>query len=290
MKRSLAMTLPAFAGMTGILCAFTLILQAESKQKSFGEEPLAMTLEAYVTTVLKQSDRALTAFNNYENAVFSNKVSYRQTRLPQLNVTSSASKSKTNRDEVITELNQAQGQATLSQPLYPTGARLSATVSETATLSESRGNESNAYTRPAYSASITQPLFLFVGNADWRTWKRAKASYDIAKENFKRELLSIENAARSRYYNVLLKAAQLDVEKAKLESSKRATKITEALVNAGRLAGIELTRSETRLKKDQRRLVGVASGIGLQVVPQRRLGQGDGVRQPLGPEFVVSAH
>jgi outer membrane protein TolC len=217
-----------------------------------------LSIDDYVRTVLKQGDRALTAYNNYENSTLNYKVAFRQMWLPTMSVASEVSRDRSEVKTDVTDVTKgesASGSATLAQPLFVTGGRLSATYSDSTSRTEiSTGIISHSYTRPSYTASFTQPLFLFVGNSDWRSWKRTKLSFDIASDNYKREMQSIENEARSKYYDVLLKEAQLDVEKTKLEASRRGHRITKALVEGGRLAGIELARSDVRLQRDIRRM------------------------------------
>ncbi len=60
--------------------------------------------------------------------------------------------------------------------------------------------------------------------------------------------------ARNLYYTVLLRLAQLGVQKKKLVSAQEVERITRALVNAGRLAPIELNRTEIRLHNQERSL------------------------------------
>ncbi len=227
---------------------------ALADEKGLRSPPITfLTIDDYVRLVLNQSDRAMTAYNNYENSVFDYKISFRQLALPSLTVASEVSRNKTDVNSAVTRGESAQGSAALNQPLFLSGGRLSANYSESVSRSEDSTVIGHSYARPTYSASYAQPLFLFVGNPDWRSWKRTKLSFDIATDSYKREVQSIENEARAKYYDVLLKTAQLDVEKIKLESSRRAHGITKALLEAGRLAGIESTRSTLRLQQDIRR-------------------------------------
>lgn len=220
----------------------------------YGAVAQKITIDQFVDLALKQSDDVRVARNNFENSVNSFKSAYRSSRLPQADVSASLSKSKSDVDRSITRGENSEGSLTVSQPFYPTGASLSGTVSESTSRSESLGLISRSDTKPRYSASLNQPIFLFQGNNNWRSWKRSRINYEIAEDNYRRNLQQIRNSARSQYYNILLRQEQLKVEEFKLESSERAHKITEALVNAGRYAGIELSRSEVRLNRDRRRL------------------------------------
>ena len=215
---------------------------------------LKLTMDDYVWMVLKQGDEARSAANSFKNSQISRSLTSRSLLAPTVSVGSSVNKARTDTDSVFVENESAQAQATLAQPLLLSGGRLSATYSNTTERSETNFNVvTHSSQRPAYSASLSQPLFLFVGNSDLREWKRARIAYDIAVEGYRRELQSIENGARARYYDLLLKAAQLEVEKTKSVASRRSHEITRALVAAGRLPGIELSRSNLRLQQDLRR-------------------------------------
>lgn len=215
---------------------------------------LSLTVDEYVNQVMAKGERAQTAFKNFENTSLNYKVSYRNSRFPKMFADSSLTKGKSEVDAVKTYSDSASGGLSLSQPFYLTGGKISANYNQNSNYSDSLGVQSRTRLNPSYSASFTQPLFIFVGNSDWRNWKRTEISYQIAKENYQKELQTIENDARVLYYDVILKKAQLEVEKVKYESSKRANGITKTLVEAGRLAGIELSRSDINLQKDSRRL------------------------------------
>lgn len=214
-----------------------------------------LTIEDYVKRVMSMGDEAITLLNNYENASLNYRASYRQSRFPSATLTSSVGKDKSDVNENITRTEQASGSASLSQPFYLTGAQLSAGVTQNFRLSKSSHTfETRSFTRPEYNFSLTQPLYLFSGNTVWRSWTRSQISYDIARDNYQRDVQQLEMRARTAYFNVILKREELDVERIKLESSKRSLEVTRALVNAGRLAGIELSRSQINMQRDVRRL------------------------------------
>jgi len=214
----------------------------------------SLTIEDYVKVVFTQGDAAKTAYNNFENDTFSNKVAYRQTRLPQLRVDSDLGKSKRSVDGDITRNKTSDGSATLSQPFYPTGADISARMRGTTSRSENGDVVTRSDVKPSYDVTLRQPINVFVGNDTKRSWKRSSISYAINEDSYRRTLQTIQNRARSLYYAVLLRREQKDVEKGKLASSRKAFKITKAMVKAGRYAGVELSRSETRLLRDKRRV------------------------------------
>ena len=214
-----------------------------------------LSLEGYVRVVLKQSDRSLVAYNNFQNSTLSLGITSRSLLAPSLDIESQVTRNRTDVNSNVTTSENAAGAATLSQPLFLSGGRLSASYGQSTSRFETDPSiVSHSYTRPAYSASLTQPIPIFVGNSDLRSWKRARTSYDIAQNSYRREMQSIESDARAQYYDLLLKDAQLDVELVKSKSSRRAHEITKALVDGGRLPGIELARSNLRLQQDIRRL------------------------------------
>ncbi len=222
------------------------------------DTPQKLTIDNFVAIVLSQGDRALTAFNTFENATLSSKVSYRQTRLPQLSATSSFNAAREDVSSVVTRNKSATGATVLSQPVYPLGGDLSLRMEKTESQA---GINDWTGVDPTYSAALTQPVPLFVGNTKWRAWRRSSIAYALAQESYRREVQSIEKEARSKYFDVLLQLKTLDVEKAKLESSQRMHNIVEAMVDAGRYAGIELARSKTRLQTDRRRIENATTSL-----------------------------
>lgn len=217
------------------------------------EKPV-LTIEGYVRLALRQGDRVRTAYNNFKNATNSYRIAYRASRLPAATVASTLSKEKTEVASAKTETETSLGTLTLAQPLYPTGAELSASASQSTSKAETADDVTRSDIKPSYSATLNQPLYLFVSNSAWQSWKRSRVSYEISEDTYKRELQSIRNEARQLYFDVLLKREQLQVEAEKLKASQQSHLITEALVKAGRYAGVELSRSEVRLQRDKRRM------------------------------------
>src|SRR5205814_455606 len=102
--------------------------------------------------------------------------------------------------------------------LLPTGTALSTT---------GKYDDSN---KPGFTASVTQPIYLFVKNSVMRTRRRAQLSYENSKDSFESGLLSIRTQARSFYYDVMLKEESIKVEGRKIASSKALNDVTAALV------------------------------------------------------------
>lgn len=244
----------AFKNKTLVLIMAVFLATSSLPAAQVASSSLALTLEDYVTLAMKQGSRVMTAYNNFENQTLGYKISYRQSRLPQLTASGSLNKSKSDLSSVITRREEASGSVSMAQPVYLSGANLSVSASETTTREEDVLGESHNFTKPAYQASLSQPLFLFTGNSAWRQWLQTKIGYRIAADQYRDELRGIENEARAKYYAVLLNKEQVEVERLKLESSRRARAIATALVKAGRYAGIELSRSDVKYQLDVRRL------------------------------------
>lgn len=216
---------------------------------------IPLGLEDYVRIVLKQSDRAIVAYNTFRNSQIFYGIASRDQFGPSLNLTSDLKKTNSELNATTTTTEEASGSAALSQPLFLSGGRLSAAYTLYTDRTETDPSiVSHGYVRPAYSFTVIQPLFLFVGNPALRSWKRSRLAIDIAGDTYRRDMQVIENDARSTYYDLLYKRAQLEVERSKSESSTRAHEVTRALVDGGRLPGIELARSNLRLQQDVRRL------------------------------------
>ena len=213
-----------------------------------------LTIEDYVHRVLTGSDRAVIARNTIEAARFTRNAAYGSSRGPSVTVGSTGTLSRTDSADVVTRTGTVEESASLVQPLYLTGARLSASILHSRESSDVAGVQTDTLHRPSYQVDLDQPLPLFVGNPSWRQWRRDLATYDVSRLTARRELQQIESDARALYYDVLLKTAQLAVEEARFDDSQRARGITAALVRAGRQAGVELSRANTRLRQAGRRV------------------------------------
>jgi outer membrane protein TolC len=203
----------------------------------------ALTINDYVKTALRQGDHTLVVNNQFQNNLFNYKIGYRSLRLPSLTAGSQFTYNAYDNSHLFSDGNAANGTLSLNQPFYPTGGLI------TAALLKEEGNA-----EPVYTAGLSQPLFVFKGNESWRTWRRDVIAFTNAKESYDFDLMSIEMEARGHYYDVVLEREKLAVQRTKLESTKRGYEITKALVNAGRLAGIELSRYDLRLQQDIRDL------------------------------------
>ncbi|MBI2915410.1 MAG: TolC family protein, partial [Elusimicrobia bacterium] len=109
-------------------------------------------------------------------------------------------------------------------------------------------------TLPSFSASYKQPLHIFIRNQKWRSWKKNNISYTSSKNSFSRDIQNLEVEARSLYFDTLVTLSKTEVERQKLKSSKILLSITQALVEAGKTAPVELTRAQINYKLDERRV------------------------------------
>jgi outer membrane protein TolC len=182
-------------------------------------------------------------------------------------LTARANDTRTTSDDDLgtqTDVESRDGSLALEQPLL-TGTRLSLASGWTHgdTDTDVFGAHTRSLTRdyPAWQASVNQPLFLFVRNPSLRTKREADLQWDSAQDSFRNEQLAIRFDARSLYYDVLLKDATLAVEKKKLESSELVQRTTNALVRAGKLANVELTRARIRAQRDRRRIANAESAL-----------------------------
>jgi outer membrane protein TolC len=107
---------------------------------------------------------------------------------------------------------------------------------------------------PVWTASISQPLYIFIRNQSLRTRKEAHLSWENSQDNYRSQRLAIEFEARQLYYNAIVQSQTIEIERKKLESASLVNDVTKALVQAGKLAEVELVRASIRAKKDQRNM------------------------------------
>jgi len=108
--------------------------------------------------------------------------------------------------------------------------------------------------KPGFTASATQPLYLFTHNASLRKRKRAEINFANARDTYDATILSLRAEARSLYYAVMQGEESIRVEERKAASSKKLVEITQALVDAGRTAPVETMRAKIRAQTDERQL------------------------------------
>jgi len=200
---------------------------------------MSLTIDDYVRLVLKQGEKVRVASNNFRANVNAHSVGFKSEFLPTADLTSDIGRTKTDVNSAVTTNENAGGTVGVDQPFYWTGATLSGDMSKDVSRTDASGTLSRDRTDPSYSASLNQPLYLFVGNSAWRRWKQSKINFQIAEDNYKRQLQVIRNNARAAYFDVLANRERVKVEEQKLKSSRRSHQITRAMVKAGRFARVE---------------------------------------------------
>lgn len=225
----------------------------------------SLSLDDFSKMAQNNSLRSQIAESNFSSSRWGWKATRRSLSWPTLEA--SAEKNKTfDNDDQGTELDtrNEQGRLELSQP-FLTGTQLSmaGTWFETEEQSDSLGLSTTTFSRnkPAFTATLTQPLFVFTGNESWRTKKTADLQWDNDQDSYRGEVLDIEFDAHTRYYNLLLQQETTAVERKKLESAKLVNDVTRALVRAGKLAEVEAVRADIRAKKDYRRIQNSESAL-----------------------------
>ncbi|OGS00218.1 MAG: hypothetical protein A2V88_11995 [Elusimicrobia bacterium RBG_16_66_12] len=228
-------------------------------------EPLApattmsLTIDEFVELSIRQGLRSQMTRLEYENAGYAKNIIFRQTIGPTLSANMAGNLTQTRTNGPLTKVEDAQSDLTLTQPL-PTGTVLSLAGKYTTTLTRSPSLSQHDVLRPGWNASLTQPVFLFVKNPVLRSRRRGRLNYESADDAYRSGILSIKAQARSLYYDVLLKKESLVVEQRKLQASRTLLGITKDLVQAGKLAPVETTRSLVRLERDRRQVQSAAAG------------------------------
>lgn len=237
-----------------------------SKEAPFtGAKTYALSLEEFSEMALNNSLRSQIAESNFSSAKWGWKASRRNLSWPTLEASAEKNKTFDNNDQGLEiDTRNEEGRLELTQP-FLTGTRLAVagTWSESETQSDTLGLSTTTFsrTKPAFTASITQPLFVFTGNESWRSKKTADLQWANNQDSYRSEVLSIEFDARTRYYNLLLQRETTEVERKKLESAKLINDVTRALVRAGKLAEVEAVRADIRAKKDYRRIQNSESAL-----------------------------
>lgn len=204
---------------------------------------LALTLDDYTKLALQQGIRGLQNAATFENAGYTREIAFRQTDSPKFTAGYTGNRTENNSASagIITHSDTEQASLTMNQTL-PLGTQ----IATTGKYGDAGASNLNA--------SIAQPLYLFVKNSVMRTRRQATLAYESAKDSFEAGLLSIRAQARSLYYDVILKEEFIKVEERKVAASRALHQVTLALVEAGKIAPVEATRSKIRVQRDERQL------------------------------------
>jgi outer membrane protein TolC len=211
------------------------------------ERSIVMTLEGYVKRAVEQGIQGQLMDLALEREGYEKRIALAETSMPSLTAAASHSRTGTEINRLSSVQQTDTAQLTAAQPL-PTGTDLALSGEYT----DTQTGESES--KPGLSASIAQPLYLFVKNPRLLTRRRARLAYETAISAYEAERLAIRSRARSRYYDVVLSQESILVEERKVASARKLLDITEALVNAGKKAPVETTRARIRLQSDERQL------------------------------------
>jgi outer membrane protein TolC len=212
----------------------------------------SITLEDYVTRAVEQGIQNRLNELALQTAGYTREIAFRQTDSPAfaLNHTNMRGDTATNG---LPELSNAQQTNLTMNETTPLGTTIN-TVGQWANSGGTLGSP-DTLSRPGFTANITQPIYLFVKNSVLRTRKTADLTFANAKSSFQTTALTLRAQARNFYYTVMLDAESIKVDERKVASSQKLLEITQALVDAGKSAPIEIMRSKIQLQEDQRQLL-----------------------------------
>lgn len=219
---------------------------------------MSLTIDEFVELAVLQGLRSQMSRLEYENAGYAKDIIFKQTVGPALSANMAGNLTQTRTNGVLTRVEDGQSDMTLTQPL-PSGTVMSLTGKYTTTLTRSPTASQRDILRPGWSASLTQPIYLFVKNPLLRSRRRGRLTFESADDAYRSSILSIKAQARSLYYDVLLKKGSLHVEQRKLRASRTLLDITKDMVRAGKLAPVETTRSLVRMERDRRQVQSAAA-------------------------------
>jgi len=252
-------------GMTSLFVTFLISFVLVPLKAEVQKNVLSLSLQQFTELALKRSQRSANAVDALNSSRYGWVATHRSLTWPQLSATASKTKSLSDDDagtKVRTGMDQ--GALSLQQPLL-TGTKLSvdSTWTGTKTETDALGVSTPSTTRsvPSVNASVTQPLYVFTGNDSLRNRRKANLQWDIDQDSYRSAMLGIEFDARSLYYNLLVQSETNDVQRKKFESSKLVHQITRALVRAGKLAEVELSRADIRNNSDLRQIQNTESQL-----------------------------
>jgi len=216
------------------------------------EPPKALTLENYVNLAIEKGVQSKINEMTLEEAGYTREIAFRQTDSPAftLNHTNTRAEAVTNGLPVLSNSQQTNLSMNETTPLGTTMNMSGQWADAGGTL-----GPSGTVARPGFSANVTQPIYVFVKNSILRTRKIAELNFSNAKSSFQTTVLSLRAQARSLYYNVMLDAESIKADERKVTSSQKLLGITQALVDAGKSAPVEIMRSKIQLQTDQRQLL-----------------------------------
>jgi len=212
-------------------------------RSAFGDDLLipSLTLDDYVKVAVQKGVQGQKDAIDLEIAGYTREIAFRQTDSPNFSVGHTHTRKGVNTNGFDSISDSKQSNLTMNEVL-PTGTQIQAVTTY---------DDTN---KPDLSASITQPIYIFVWNSVLRTRRRADLSFANAKDNFDSLILTLRANARSAYYDVMLGEESIKVEERKVASSRKLLDITQALVQAGKTAPVERMRAKIREQEDERQL------------------------------------
>ncbi len=220
---------------------------------------VALSINEFTRMALTGSLRSKDAEDTFTSGRWGWLATHRNLTWPTLSTSLSHEKDFSDTDTGLqTNTRSDTAQLALKQPLLWTGTSLFLNSNWNRQRSDfdTLGLTTETLTRqlPAWEVGFTQPLFVFVGNPNLRARRSADLQFQNNEEQYLGQRLSIEFDARSSYYDLLLQAETAEVQRKKFESAKLVNEATRALVNAGKLAEVELVRADIQSKEDQRNI------------------------------------
>jgi outer membrane protein TolC len=214
-----------------------------------------LTLDNYVGLVLTQSLDMQNARASLRSAELRRDASFSSLVLPRLTADTGASKNYSDSDDgtAAAGINATDARVGVSQP-FITGTQLTASSQYLFSETRSAGGPRTSLTRdvPRFRSALTQPLFIFKKNPARRTKSRAQLAWEQAEDSFRATELQVWASARNLYYEAMLNGERERVERNKLTSSKAVYRVTKALVDAGKVARVQLSRAKIRRERDFR--------------------------------------
>ncbi len=214
--------------------------------------PRSITLDDFVKRAVEQGIQNKLNELALQTAGYTREITFRQTDSPDftLNHTNMRGDTAINGFPELTNAQQTNVAMTETTPL-------GTTINTVGQWADSGGTLGPAGTlsRPGFTANVTQPIYLFVKNSVLRTRQTADLTFANAKSNFQTTALSLRTQARNFYYTVMLDVESIKVDERKVASSQKLLDVTQALVDAGKSAPIEIMRSKIQLQEDQRQLL-----------------------------------
>jgi outer membrane protein len=201
----------------------------------------SLTIEDYTAKAVKEGTAGRITALTLESAGYTREIAFRQTDSPNATIAHNHTRGETRSSGIDTISETKSTTLTLNQPTV-----LGTNIQTVGTYGDAN--------KPGLTASITQPLYLFTWNAAVRARREAELNFANARDVYDSTVLSIRAQARSLYYNVMLGEESIQVEERKVSSSRKLGDITQALVQAGKAAPVEVMRTKIQTQTDERQL------------------------------------